>query len=679
MPDLLLEIGTEEIPARFIHHGLSFLGEGLSRLLKDRSIKHGEIIGYSTPRRLTVYIKDISERQDDRTIETIGPPRKVAFDSKGNPTDAAKGFARSQNVDVTDLRVVRARGGEYVAAILKKEGRTAREILSEEIPKVISSIPFPRSMRWGSGSLRFVRPIRWILTLLGSELLVFEMDGIRSDRLTYGHRFLSHGAIRVEKPSDYPSILRDNHVIACFEERKNLIIRQMEMLECERDIKIHRDKELLETVTNLVEYPTVVLGEFEDRYLSLPRDLLITVMRAHQKYFYIEDKAGNLLPEFVVVSNTLKENNDIVRKGSERVLRARLEDARFYFDEDRKIPIWDYVERLHKVTFHEELGNLFEKVERIASIGSFIADQLGFEPRDKLLRAAMLSKADLVTGIVREFPELQGYMGMIYALHSGEDQDVAIAIHEHYLPRFHGDKLPSSEIGSILSIADKMDNIAAAFFLGLIPSGSEDPFALRRQATGIINIFLNKEYPIPLKTIVERSIRNLEDYTPSIKKLRDEIMRLFLQRFEGIYLSQGIGHDVIDAVSIRDDMNIKEMKRGIERLTELKKDPRFTVLLTAVKRVYNILSKAHPQEVKENLLSEPEERRLYKESLRVRDALREDRLEALFDLVDPINHFFDRVLVMDKRQEVRTNRLALLYHVKGVFENLGDLSRLSPR
>jgi len=678
MPDLLLEIGTEEIPARFIHHGLSSLRARLTRFLREESIDYGEVVGFSTPRRLAVYIKDVAERQRDRTVEIIGPPKKVAFDSSGRPTEAARGFARSQNVDVSTLGVTRTERGEYVVATVKQEGRMTRDILSREMPKIISSVQFPKSMRWGSGSLRFVRPIHWVLALFDTEPLIFELDGVRSGDVTYGHRFISPEPIRVRRPSDYPSLLRTHYVIAGFEERRETIIQQMRALESEHGIRINMDEELLDTVTNLVEYPNTVMGHFEDEYLRLPKELLTTVMKSHQKYFPVEDDKGNLLPDFVIISNTLRENNETVRRGAERVLRARLEDARFYFDEDRKVPLWDYVERLKKVTFHEELGNLFEKSERIASLGSFIATKLGLHAQDKLLRAAMLLKADLVTGVVREFPELQGYMGMMYALQSGEDRDVATAVYEHYLPRFHGDRLPSTEIGSILSIADKMDNIVSSFFLNLIPTGSEDPFGLRRQASGIINIVLERGYNISLDIIVERALRNLEDYTPSIRKLRSDIMGFFLQRFEGICLSQGISHDIIDAASSKGDLNIMEMRQRIETLIQLRRDPRFPGLLTAAKRVYNILSKTPTGGVNEDLLTEPEEKELYSAAIRVRDALEEGRYGEVFELEGPVNIFFDNVLVMDKRQEIKNNRLALLNLVREAFEIIGDLSRITP-
>ncbi len=677
MEPFLLEIGTEEIPARFIHYGLSSLREKVTQFLDDSLIDYGETIEYSTPRRLALCIKDVSLRQKDRTTETLGPPKNVAFDSRGNPTRAATGFARSMNLDVSELKVIKTPRGEYVAAIVKEKGRMTKDILSDALPGIISSIQFPKTMRWGNGNLKFVRPIHWILAMFGKDYLRFELDGIASRDISYGHRFIMPQAIKIDHPSNYPSLLKKNYVIASFEERRNLILQQMERLESENGIKVHKDDELLNTVTNLVEYPNVVLGHFDRGYLTLPKELLITVMRSHQKYFPSEDERGNLLADFVIVSNTEAENNEAVKIGAERVLRARLEDARFYYDEDSKIPLWNYIEKLKKVTFQEELGSLFEKAERIASISSFIADEVNLQAKDKLLRSAMLSKADLVTGVVREFPELQGYMGMIYALNSGEDKDVAKAIYEHYLPRSSGDKLPSTEIGSILSIADKLDNIASSFFLGLIPSGSEDPFALRRQAAGIINIIQEMDFPLSLNIIVERALKNFEDYTPSIKKHKDDILRFFLPRLEAIYLSQGFSHDIINAVSSTEDLNIKEMKERIEKLSELKRQPRFPELLTAAKRVYNILLKTVPSEIKEDLLIEDAEQELYTVTLNIMDSLREKKYESLFELEEPINLFFDNVLVMDKRQEIRANRLALLQSVKRAFECLGDFSRIS--
>jgi len=406
MKPFLLEIGTEEIPARFIQLGTSMLRDKITQFLNDTSIPYGEVFEYSTPRRLVLYIKDVSETQMDRSTETIGPPRKVAFDSSGNPTKAAIGFARSMGVNLNELRVIKTNRGEYVAVIIKEKGRMTKEILCEALPRIISSIQFPKMMRWGNGNVRFIRPIRWILALFDRERLEFSIDNIVSNNITYGHRFIKGEAIRIEHPSDYLEVLKDNYVIVNHDDRRDSILQQIGMIETENGIYIQRDEELINTLTNIVEYPNLVLGYFDREYLTLPRELLITVMKSHQKYLPVEDKEGNLLPNFIVTSNTQKENNEIIRKGAERVLRARLEDARFYYNEDRRKPLWDYVEDLKRVTFHEELGSLFEKAERIASISSFIADEIGLQKKDSLLRAAMLSKADLTTGVIREFPEL---------------------------------------------------------------------------------------------------------------------------------------------------------------------------------------------------------------------------------------------------------------------------------
>jgi glycyl-tRNA synthetase beta chain len=705
MKPLLLEIGTEEIPARFLTKGIASLKEEFIRLLNKASIGYEKIFEYATPRRLTIYIEKVSERQKDRTIQHLGPPKKIAFDDKGTPTDAAFGFARSMNVDVKKLKVVKTDRGEYVAVTVKEKGRMTKDVLSEALPGLISSLQFPKTMRWGDSTVRFVRPIRWILALYGNELIPFELDGVKSSNISYGHRFMAPGVIKVENPSDYLSLLLKNYVVADPKERKKIILDEIEKIELTMDCKVHKDEELLDTVTSLVEYPTVVLGGFDNEYLSLPRGLLITVLRNYQKCFSIEDKKDNLLPHFIVISNTRAENNDTVRKGAERVLRARLEDARFYFNEDQKKPLQNYVEKLKGAAYHEKLGNLYEKVERITSLAVSIGTLKKFcdpfslekpedfldrkkfefntdpkitpkkEVRNKWLlgRASMLCKADLMTGIVREFPELQGYMGKIYALNSGEDEEVASAIYEHYLPRFPGDALPSSEIGTIISLADKLDNIASFFHLGLVPTGSEDPFALRRQASGVINILQDRDYPLSLDILVEKSLQGLKGFTPS---LMDKILKFFSQRLEGILSAQGYSHDLINAVLSTKRLNIKDLKHRIEVLSSLKKDPQFPELLIAAKRVYNILVKTQPKELQEELLIEPAEKGLFNIIKEAKEKLKNKEFRALFELKNPINTFFDNVLVMDERMEIRENRLALLTLVKGLFDSLGDFSKL---
>ncbi|MBI5676603.1 MAG: glycine--tRNA ligase subunit beta [Nitrospirae bacterium] len=679
MKPFLLEIGTEEIPARFISRGLESLKERFTQFLNDKAIDYGRITEYATPRRLAIFIDDVSEKQKDRVTELTGPPKRIAFDESGAPTNAAIGFAKSLNLELKDIRIVKTERGEYLSAVIEEKGEMTKAIFSSHLPKLIESLQFPKAMRWGNGTLKFVRPIHWILALFGSEIIPFELDGLKSGDISYGHRFISPEAIKVNNPSLYLSLLLKNHVVANTEERRRIISDGIKKIESENNCKVHEDIELLDTVTSLVEYPSVILGSFNQEYLSLPKELPVTVMKTHQKYFSVEDAGGNLLPHFIVISNTKEQNNETVRKGAERVLKARLEDARFYFVEDQKIPLWDYVEKLKTVTFQEKLGSIYEKIERIAFICSFIADKLNFERRENLLRTAMLCKADLVTGIVREFPELQGYMGMTYALNSGEDKEVASGIYEHYLPRYAGDSLPSGEIGAIISLADKVDNIASFFLLDLIPSGSEDPFALRRQAAGVITTLKNKEYPFSLDTLIETALNGLEGYAPSIKALKSSIIKFFLQRLEGILLTEGYSHDIIQAAIASKELNLRDLKQRIELLSALQESPRFPELLTAAKRVCNILSKAGPSDVKKELLRETAEKELYRTTMDVIGRLKDTDFKALFELKDPINNFFDAVMVMDKDVNIKLNRIALLFQVKKVFDHLGDFSKIEWR
>ncbi|KPK01389.1 MAG: hypothetical protein AMK71_05760 [Nitrospira bacterium SG8_35_4] len=677
MKSFLLEIGTEEIPARFIPRGLSILNEGVSRLLNSFAIDYGLIHEYASPRRLTLLIEDVAGKQQDRTVETMGPPRKVAFDDSGAPTKAAEGFARSLNIDTSALRIVKTDRGEYVSAIIEEKGRRTVDVMGEALPKMISSLQLPKSMRWGSGTIRFFRPIHWIVALYGDEIVPFELEGINSTNVSYGHRFLSPAAIPITVPVNYVSELSANNVIVDPDERKRIISDGLKKIEAQYECRVPDDRELLSLVVNLVEYPTVVLGSFDEKFLDLPKDLLVTVMRTHQKYFSTDDGKGNILPYFVVVSNTKSDNNETVRRGAERVLRARLEDARFYYAEDRTRPLIDYVEELKNVTFQEKLGSLFQKTERVTELCAFIAEQVGIEKRDYILRAAKLARADLVTGVVSEFPELQGYMGQIYASASGENSEVSSAIHEHYLPRFAGDKLPSSETGAILSLADKIDSIASFFSLDLIPTGSEDPYALRRQAAGIVNILHDRDYPISLDSMVNKALMALGASDKNREALTKKVLRFFHPRLEGIYLSQGHTIDIINAVLPSENLIIRDINYRLALLTRLKKEAEFPDLLAAAKRVYNILVKARPGGVNPSLLREDAEKNLQKAVSHVKERISASDFKSLLELKDSINTFFNDVLVMDKDPEIQENRISLLFTVKALFESLGDFSKLA--
>ncbi len=677
MKSLLFEIGAEEIPARFVTAGVATLKKDISQLLDDSFINYGTISEFATPRRLAVYIENVHEKQKDRTVEHTGPPKKVAYDNSGAPTKSAIGFAKSLNMDINDLQIKQTDRGEYVSASVKEKGKPTEKILAEALPTLISSLKLQKSMRWGNGSLKFFRPIHWILALFGDAVISFDLDGIKSNNISYGHRFLSPVAIKVGNPSAYLNLLKQNHVLADPADRKNTILEGINKIESAHSCKVHKDDELLNTIINLVEYPTVVYGSFDEHFLDLPKELLITVMKTHQKYFSVEDSDGNMQPSFIVVSNTNSDNNDMVRKGAERVLRARLEDARFYVTEDQETSLWDHKDKLKKVTFQEKLGSLYDKAERIANLSSFLAEQLGLESKEMFYRASMLCKADLTTGIIGEFPELQGYMGMTYALNSGEDKDTASAIFEHYLPKFTGDTLPSGQTGSILSIADKMDNIASFFYLDLIPTGSEDPFALRRQAAGIINILLSKEYSIALDMLIDKSLQNLGVSNEDRKPHTENILQFFYLRIENIFLSHGYSADVINATIQSESLIIKNMENKMAIISSLKKENRFPELLIAAKRVYNILVKFPPSQIKESMLTEPEEKKLFNSINEVKDKLIKSNFEALFELEIPINAFFDNILVMDEDNQKRENRLALLFAVKCTFDALGNFSKLA--
>jgi glycyl-tRNA synthetase beta chain len=570
--------------------------------------------------------------------------------------------------------------GEYVSAMIEEAGRETGIVLAEALPGVIASLHFPKSMRWGAGNIRFVRPIQWVTAIFNSQEISFELDGIRSSDMTCGHRFLSPGNFKIHDPSTYTHTLLNNYVIADPDARKNIIKGGIKKLESSIGCLVHKDEELLETVTYLTEYPTVIMGNFSADYLSLPRELLITVMKSHQKYFSVEDRKGNLMPHFILVSNTKPENNDTVRKGAERVLRARLEDARFYVDEDQKKPLWDYVEYLKDVTFQEKLGSIFEKVERMAFICSFIAEELNLPNKEKILRAAMLSKADLVTGIVREFPELQGYMGMMYARNSGEEEEVALAVFEHYLPKFSGDSLPSSETGTLLSLSDKLDNIVSFFLIDLVPTGSEDPYGLRRQAMGIIKMLQDTDYNLPLPMLIKKALQGVEGHLTSRETLFNEILKFFYQRLEGIFINDGFSHDLVQSVlsvcEVHGNETIRAMKNRIVTLSQFKKEANFPELVTAAKRVYNILSKATYSEAKKELLKEKAEKELFSKVVDVKSRIAHSDFTSLFELIQPINTFFDSVLVMDKNEKVRLNRLGLLFSVRMLFDAIGDFSKI---
>ena len=682
---LLLEIGTEEIPARFLSGAIQNLKENASVILRENYIEFAEIKTYATPRRLVLVAAGLPDQQASRTREIFGPPKRVAFDEGGDPTEAAVRFANSQGVKVENLIVKKKDKGEYVAAVVEEKGLAVKDLLPEVLKKIVLSIRFSKAMRWGNGSLRFARPIHWLLAMFDKDIMRFELDGVKSSNITWGHRFLSRGRFQIKEVSEFKNLLENNFVIVDQEQRRKIILEGIRRLAASAGGRPIEDEELIETVNFLVEYPFPVLCSFQKEYLELPKELLVTVMKDHQKFFAIKDEEGRLINHFIVISNTKKENEEIVRIGAERVIKARFEDAKFYFREDRKKNLNERIGELSKVIFQEKLGSLHKKTERIVSIAEFLSERLMPLAKEKILRAAWLSKTDLLTGIIREFTELQGVMGKYYALHDGEDSEIATALEEQYLPKHSGGTLPSTEIGAFLSVADKIDNIASFFCLGLIPTGSEDPFALRRQALGIIAIMLDKGYDISLKDLIDRALQNLASLFPLPEQTEEKISQFFEQRLEPVFSERGYDSDLIQSIlSLSVDQTLKDVDGRLDALKRFKEEKAYNSFLLAIKRVHNILPGKTVPELRTDLLIEDAEKNLLEKLNFAKPNLSGflaekkyyDAIDLLSSLTDPINQFFDHVLVMDKREEIKQNRFALLREVWKTASTIADLSRL---
>ena len=681
---LLIEIGTEEIPARFLPPALSDLKAIAAKLFSEYRIKYSSISTYATPRRLALILEGVGPFQGDNVKEVFGPSRKVAFDEQGNPTKAAAGFAQSVGIKVSDLTIRMKGKAEYVAAVIEEKGLETGEILPEIAQKIILSLHFPKSMRWGSGSLHFARPISWILALFGTETILFELDGIRSSNMTKGHRFLSPASFQVKDIASYINLLENNFVVLDQDKRKNTIRKNIAALFKSPGVQPVMDEALLDVVTFIVEYPVPVLCSFDAEYLSLPKELLITVMKDHQKYFGVEDGEGRLLNQFVVISNTKAENAETVRTGAERVIKARFDDAKFYYREDTGKPLSEKVDSLRDVTFHDKLGSVFEKTERVMEIGGFLSEKISPSLKDTVLRAAMLSKTDLITGVVREFPELQGTMGKYYADHDGEESEVAVAIEEQYLPKNYGDRVPKTDTGAIVSLADRIDNISSFFSIGLIPTGSEDPFALRRQAMGIISIILERGYALSLRETFDHALKKL-NRTSHPEKTLESILGFMEQRTEFILSSLGYEQDLIKAViSLSSVQPLRQITERLDALRAFRKEEGFQDFLLAVKRVNNITPKTPLDPVNADLFVQEEEKNLYAFAAGMHTTCL-PLLESgnffegmlIFSQITPhINTFFDKVMVMDRQEAIKANRLSLLQGIWEGVSRIADFSKI---
>jgi glycyl-tRNA synthetase beta chain len=682
MKKLLFEIGTEELPANYMPNILKDLKALALKKLQDARVPFTDVTVMGTPRRLAVLVSGVEETQADSTEEFKGPAVSIAY-KDGEPTKAAQGFARGKGVDVKDL-VVR---DNYIYAVKHIQGRATAELLPNVLQEILTNIPFPNHMRWADFDFRFLRPIHWLVALFGTEVVPVSITDINSDRYTMGHRFLSNRKIEIPEADDYEKILEENFVIADQDKRREMIRQQITELAREEGGEIEIAADLLEEVNYLVEYPTPLCGKFEEKYLALPEAAIITPMRDHQRYFPVRGKDGKLLNKFIAVRNGGKAFLENVTHGNERVLRARLSDAEFFFNEDRKQKLEAYEEKIKTVVFQEGLGNMYDKSQRLMQLVEMIHfGQQSRVPLDDLKRAARLCKCDLVTGMVTEFTELQGVMGREYARLDGEKADICEGIFEQYLPRFAGDILPKTEIGQILSIADKVDNIVATFSRGKAPTGSQDPFALRRQALGIINILLDSRKHMDMAKLVGASILLLKVPVEKVKELAKQILDFIKLRFRNLLLEQKIRYDVIDAV-LADERNndLYDLYLRAQALNEYVNGAKAADMIQAATRVNNLSSKAETVvPVNASLFKEEAERDLYAVVKKLDTEIipltvRYDyagALNILSELNAPVNKFFDDVMVMDKDEAVKNNRLSLLCLVKDLVNCVGDLSKL---
>lgn len=685
--DFLLEIGVEEMPAQFMPPALKQLKDLAAKGLAEARLNYQELKTYGTPRRIALYISGLADLQADLSVKARGPSLKVAYDADGNPTKALQGFARGQGVDLSKIVQEEVNGVPYVFANRVEQGKPAREVLPELVKAWIAGLSFPKPMRWGYGDMRFARPIRWLVALLGSDVLPLDVGGVIAGNTTRGHRFLADEPVIIAQPGKYLDTLEKAWVIADPDRRRELVWTQVTETAAEHGGFVPLDLELLEEVTYLVEHPTALWGSIADKYMDIPAEVLTTTMKEHQRYFPVVDGAGQLLPGFIAVRSGSKEHLDIVRAGNEKVLRARLDDAAFFWSEDQKADLDAQVEKLGKVVFLEKLGTVKDRVQRLLENTTWLADhlQVGGDIKKRARRAAALAKSDLVSHMVYEFPELQGIMGEKYALLAGEDKNVAQAIREHYLPRSAGDSLPQSPEGTLVAVADKIDAIIGCFSLGIVPTGSQDPYGLRRQAQAICLIVMDGSLPLSLTALVEQAYNSYASrfqLERNLDQVQEDVREFFAQRLRFLLGEAGASYDVIDAVLAAGFDQPAEVGKRAQALARFRKQADFGALLTAYTRAANLAQKGEGGDVRPELFQEQAETGLWKgiqaaqESITAAGDDYAAAFQAMADLRPAVDAFFEAVMVMAEDMAVRSNRLALLTSVVALMENIADLSKI---
>ena len=679
--DLLFEIGAEEIPAGFMPNILGQLKQLAETKLNDAHLPFESIATYGTPRRLALIVKGLADTSAEISERHKGPSASIAYDADGNATKAAIGFARGKGLDVADLVVEDG----YIYAETKTAGVPAKDIVTEMLPQLITGLNFPKSMHWGNLDAKFVRPVRWLVALLDEEVIPVEFATVQSGNVTRGHRFLGADEITIKNAASYVDTLKENFVMVDQDARRELISKQLHDMAASKNASIVWDDDLLEEINYLVEWPTALCGGFEESYLALPDAAIITPMKDHQRYFPLVDQDGKLLPMFLTVRNGSDHSIEVVQAGNERVLRARLDDAKFFFNEDRKKPLIDRQDGLTKIVFQEGLGNLADKTERLLKLGRVFGEECGLHEDTVVVleRATELAKTDLTTGMVTEFTELQGVMGKEYALLDGESPEVAEAIFEQYLPRFAGDVLPQTEAGKVLSIIDKVDNIVATFSRGLIPTGSQDPYALRRQTIGILNILLGSEWNISLRPIFKASMELLNVAADKQEELLNQVEEFFTLRLKNIFLDREVPHHVIDLLLSNNELSVADAEGLVNALLANRIDENVE-LVQAYTRMYNLVKDVEYTGVNSDLLKEDAEKELFEAASKASEASSAAWEAGDYDavvavpatLVPAINKFFEDVMVMDKDEAIKANRLQLVRLAYSVMAIIGDISAL---
>ncbi len=684
--DFLVEIGTEELPPKALKTLSQAFSKGIQLGLDEAQLSFGEVDVYASPRRLAVRIQDCQAQQADKTVEKKGPAKKAAFDADGNPSKALQGFARGCGVSPENLSEIETNKGIWMVYYQEKKGQAIADLLPNIVKQSLTTLPIPKPMRWGDSDVEFVRPVHWVLMLLDENLVETTILGKKTANTTRGHRFHADRNFTISTPSDYLTTLREKaHVQADFTTRSNIIRQQVESAAVSVGGKAVIDEELLEEVTALNEWPQAVLGSFDEEFLSVPAEALISAMKSHQKYFHMLDDNGNLMPKFITISNIASSNPVAVKEGNERVIRPRLADAKFFWDQDRKQTLEDFLPRLKTVVFQQKLGSLFDKVERLETLTVKIAKPLGVSA-EIASRAARLSKSDLMSQMVAEFPDLQGVMGRYYATEQQEHVSVAVAIDEQYQPRFAGDKLPTTAVSQALAIADKLDTITGIYGINQVPTGDKDPFALRRAALGLVRIIIEKGLDLDLKLLIKSSL-GLHQSITITDKLVSNIYGFIISRLKSYYAEKGVSAEEFEAVRVCEPTHPLDFDKRLEAVMQFSKIPEAASLSTANKRIFNILKKSSgniAKTVDTDLLEEGAERSLFTTLEGLRKSVSEltaahDYTAAMTQLAkisQPVDRFFDDVMVMSDNEAVKNNRLALLQQIYQLFLDIADISRL---